>query len=276
MKKILLGFFIGVLVSTPIMVQAATNDTALLDQIKQAFLAAGWTAPASTTPTPPSNSNAQKPSDLLDLKNWYLGLPVNTAHEGNPDNIYQPELTGYEQRPWFYLNDAKDGVVFRANVDGATTENSAYPRSELREMNGSAKAAWDGKKGTHTMEIRQAITMTPKVKPDVIAGQIHGTSDDLMQIHLSGKLLRVKYADGKKYVEIDSNYQLGTIFTVKIQSAGGRVKVWYNGVQKADLAISSSTSYFKAGSYVNSNEDKGDAPDAYGEVVIYSLNVTHN
>ena len=68
-----------------------------------------------------------------------------------------------------------------------------------------------------------------------------------MQIHLSGQNLRVKYADGQKFVDLDPNYKLGTMFNVKIESAGGRVKVWYNGQQKADLPISSATSYFKAG-----------------------------
>ena len=124
------------------------------------------------------------------------------------------------------------------------------------------------------MEIVEAITETPKEKPDVIAGQIHGTSDDLMQIHLSGNLLRVKYADGKKYVDLDPNYRLGTMFAVKIESAGGKVKVWYNGQLKADLAINSSTSYFKAGVYTNSNPSTGDK-SGEGQVVIRSLDVRH-
>jgi hypothetical protein len=141
-------------------------------------------------------------------------------------------------------------------------------------MVGSDKASWDGRKGKHTMEIVEAITETPKAKPDVIAGQIHGTTDDLMQIHLSGQNLRVKYADGQKFVDLDPNYKLGTMFNVKIESAGGRVKVWYNGQQKADLPISSATSYFKAGAYVNSNPSKGDK-SGEGQVVIKSLAVRH-
>lgn len=233
--------------------------------------------PTPSAPKPPVAAVASPapwvPARVLDLTNWYLGLP--TGKDDDPDSILQPQLARYETKPWFYVNDAKDGVVFAANVGGATTDGSMYPRSELREMKGSAKASWDGNVGTHVMEITQAITKTPPVKPDVIAGQIHGTDDDVMQIHLSGTKLCVKYDDGNKSVDIDPNYVLGTKFTVKIQSSGGHVKVWYNGQQKADLAINSATSYFKAGAYVNSNPTKGDKPDAVGEVIIYSLQVSH-
>jgi hypothetical protein len=211
------------------------------------------------------------PSDIIDTKDWYLTLP--TGKEGSPDLVEGSALARYHSQ-YFDLSPGKDGVVFTAATNGATTSGSQYPRSELREMFGSEKASWDGRKGRHTMEIVQAITETPKEKPDVIAGQIHGTSDDLMQIHLSGERLTVKYADGQKFVDLDPNYKLGTMFAVKIESAGGRVKVWYNGQQKADLPISSSTSYFKAGVYTNSNPSKGDE-SGEGKVVIRSLAVRH-
>jgi hypothetical protein len=222
-------------------------------------------------PTNTGPVSGDLPSELIDTKDWYLTLP--TGKQGSPDLVEGSALAKYHSE-FFQLNPAKDGVVFTAGTNGVTTSGSHYPRSELREMVGSDKASWDGRKGKHTMEIVEAITETPKAKPDVIAGQIHGTSDDLMQIHLSGQNLRVKYADGKKFVDLDPNYKLGTMFNVKIESAGGRVKVWYNGQQKADLPISSATSYFKAGVYVNSNPSKGDK-SGEGQVVIKSLAVRH-
>jgi len=222
-------------------------------------------------PTNTGPVSGDLPSELIDTKDWYLTLP--TGKQGSPDLVEGSALAKYHSE-FFQLNPAKDGVVFTAGTNGVTTSGSRYPRSELREMVGSDKASWDGRKGKHTMEIVEAITETPKAKPDVIAGQIHGTTDDLMQIHLSGQNLRVKYADGKKFVDLDPNYKLGTMFNVKIESAGGRVKVWYNGQQKADLPISSATSYFKAGVYVNSNPSKGDK-SGEGQVVIKSLAVRH-
>jgi len=229
---------------------------------------------AVAAPAAGSGRTASKfPAELIDTNEWYLTLP--TGKEGSPDTVEGSELANYHSK-FFELTQARDGIVFTANAGGATTSGSHYPRSELREMNGEEKASWDGRKGTHVMELDQAITKTPDAKPDVIAGQIHGTSDDLMQIHLSGKELTVKYADGKKKVSLDDDYQLGARFKVKIESSGGRVKVWYNGQQRADLPISTSTSYFKAGAYVNSNTSKGEKSSAEGQVVIYNVDVKHS
>ena len=213
------------------------------------------------------------PADLIDTNDWYLTLP--TGKKGSPDTIDGSKLASYHSK-FFELNKQRDGIVFTANAGGVTTSGSHYPRSELREMEGEKKASWDGRKGTHTMVLDQAITAAPSAKPDVIAGQIHATSDDLMQIHLSGKQLTVKYADGKKKVVLDDDYKLGTRFTTKIESSGGHVKVWYNGQQKADLAINSSTSYFKAGAYVNCNTSKGAKAQDMGQVVVYKADVTHS
>jgi hypothetical protein len=210
------------------------------------------------------------PAQIIDASKWYLTLP--TGSEGRPDTV--EDLSTYASK-WFQLNDAKDGVVFTANTGGATTENSHYPRSELREMTGGEKASWDGRSGTHTMELDQAITKTPATKPDVIAGQIHGTDDDLILIHLSGSTLSVKYDDGSKKAVLDPSYKLGERFRVKIQSSDGHVKVWYNGELKADLPVYAANSYFKAGAYVNSNPEKGANPSDVGQVVIYGVKISH-
>lgn len=229
-------------------------------------------SPAPSPAVPATTTDAGKPGDIIDLSQWYLTLPTGQA--GSPDTVKQPALADYSSQ-YMRLNDNRDGVVFTAHAGGTTTKNSKYPRSELREMQNGELAAWDGAKGTHSMEIRQAVTKLPTAKPEVVVGQIHGTSDDLMQIHLSGSKLTVKYDDGGKTVSLDDDYQLGRVFTVRIESAGGRVKVWYEGAQKADLPISSSTSYFKAGNYLQTNTDRGDDASASAEVVIYALTVRH-
>jgi Alginate lyase len=212
------------------------------------------------------------PAELIDPSKWYLTLP--TGSEGRPDTVDTKDLATYASK-WFQLNDAKDGVVFTANAGGATTENSHYPRSELREMINGENASWDGRSGTHTMELEEAITKTPATKPDVISAQIHGGDDDIMQIHLSGSKLTVKYADGDKEVVLDPSYKLGKRFRAKIQSAGGTVKVWFNGELKASLPINGTGNYFKAGAYVNSNPEKGANPSDVGQVVIYGLKISH-
>ena len=63
---------------------------------------------------------------------------------------------------------------------------------------------------------------------------------------------------------------------LRIEADSGGVRVYYNGVLKATYPKHGSGWYFKAGVYTQSNLAQGDAPDAYGEVVIYSLHVQHD
>jgi hypothetical protein len=234
-------------------------------------------APLPPAPTPQpaavTASSNRQPGDVIDLKNWYLTLPSGSS--GDPDTVQQPKLASYTSR-FFRLNDTRDGVAFTAPAGGTTTENSHYPRAELREMNGSAKAAWSNSRGTHTMTTRQAITALPTAKPEIVSAQIHGGDDDVMQVRLEGSRLVVQYDDGKSEIVMDGNYKLGTVFDVKVVATGGRVLVSYNGVQKAEIKQSGSGWYFKSGSYLQSNTSKGDKPSAVGTVVIYSLKVTHS
>jgi len=171
-------------------------------------------------------------------------------------------------------------VQFRAPTNGVTTSGSGYPRSELREMKDSGKsnASWSTSSGTHTMIIDEAITAVPKTKKHVVAGQIHDASDDVIVIRLEFPKLFVDI-NGETGPTLDSNYVLGKRFTVKFVASGGKVKVYYNNSSSAAYTLSKSASgcYFKAGAYTQSNCDKESSCSSsnYGEVNIYSLEVTH-
>lgn len=233
-------------------------------------------APAPTPkPVQPPAPPPITPSSVLKLTNWKLTLPINTSHEGDPGEISQPELAAYSSE-YFQLTAAKNGVIFRAHAGGATTSNSGYPRSELREManGGKTKASWSNASGIHTMTVRQAITHLPVIKPEVVAAQIHDASDDVIMVRLEGAHLFVE-SGGENVGTLDAAYALGTPYTVKIDASGGRVKVAYNGELKVDIAKSGSGWYFKAGCYTQSNPKRGEDPNAYGEVIIYSIAVTH-
>jgi poly(beta-D-mannuronate) lyase len=232
--------------------------------------------PSTAPPTPEQHdapSDRRYPSEVLDLSNWYLTLP--TGQERDPDDVYQPDLTTYVGS-YFRLNDTRDGVVFTANAGGVTTPGSSYPRSELREMSGANKASWSNVQGTHTLEVRQAVTRLPQVKPHVVTAQIHDAEDDVMLVRLEGERLMVEYHNGDGEVVIDPAYRLGTPYDLRIVAADSHVEVYYNGELKADIPVSGSGWYFKSGSYVQSNLDRGDQADAVSEVVIYSLQVTHS
>ena len=238
----------------------------------------GLASTTTVTPPPsvPPTTVGTLPSDVLNLTNFKLTLPVDTSASGSPDEVTQTALDSYQNASYFHVNSALNGVVFTAPCGGATTSGSGYPRSELREMinNGIDRASWSTSSGTHTMEITQAITHTPVVKPHVVAGQIHDAGDDVCVFRLEGTKLFVDQ-NGVNGPVLTSNYKLGDIFTVKFVARNGGVECYYNGSYIYTYHVSASGCYFKAGCYTQSNTSKGDAPTAYGEVVIYKLSVTH-
>jgi poly(beta-D-mannuronate) lyase len=225
-----------------------------------------------------SSSSSSYPSDILDLTNWKLTIPYDGSDsDSNADEIEQPELDTYYNSNYFYVNDDSDGVVFMANCGGATTSGSSYPRSELREMenDGEDLASWSTTSGTHTMEITQKITHLPEEKDHVVVGQIHDADDDVIVFRLEGSKLFID-ENGEDGPTLTSNYELGTVFTVKFVVKNGGVKCYYNDEYIYTYEVETSGCYFKAGVYTQSNTSKGDDADAYGENIIYDLSVSHS
>jgi hypothetical protein len=221
------------------------------------------------------------PANVLNLTNWKLTLPLDGPDSGtDADEIKQPQLATYSLDPYFVNNSTNTGVQFRAHTGGATTSGSGYPRSELREMtsNGTVNASWSSGSGTHTMEIDQAITHLPVVKPHIVAGQIHDASDDVIVFRLEGQKLFIDI-NGTDGPTLNSAYVLGTRFKVKFVVSGNQTKCYYNDVLKYTLSKSYSGAYFKAGAYTQSSCTGTPGPSescsAYGEVVIYNVTVTH-
>lgn len=224
------------------------------------------------------------PAHVLDLTNWKLTLPVGEERD-EADEVEQPKLKKFQDPKYFHVNKAGDGVVFRAHAGGATTSGSGYPRSELREMkdNGEEQADWSNKSGTHTMTVVQAITATPKVKPEVAAGQIHGEEDVVAMVRLEKKHLFVE-SDGDEVGDLDNDYKLGTKFKLVMKATPDGVTVTYNDKKTVKIDEVGGGNYFKAGCYTQASDhpqddddpdQKYDKPEAYGEVVIYSLKVEH-
>ena len=238
-----------------------------------------WTSITETTVQGADGSTGcTYPANVLNLTNWYLGLPI--GQDEDPTDIMQPRLATYSIDPWFVTTADCRGVRFRAAVDGVTTSGSNYPRSELREMtgNGTTKAAWSSTSGTHTLVIRQAITALPRTKPHVVAGQIHDGSDDVTVFRLEGSNLYITNGDTAHHKLVTSGYTLGTEFEAKFVASNGQVKAYYNGVLQTTITKSFSGAYFKAGAYTQANCTNSSpcSSSNYGEVVIRSLTVTHS
>jgi|GEM_PF-5234544 len=195
----------------------------------------------------------------MNNKNWKLTLP-------NGKEVLN--LEGYSNPPYFHLTDS---MVFRAPVNGSTTPNSSYPRSEFREMTNGKLASWSTK-DVRSMYIEQAITAVPKKKRHVVAGQIHDSEDDVIVIRLEFPKLFIDI-NGTDGPVLEPNYVLGTKFSVKFETGGGDINIYYNGVFKHTMRKTISGCYFKAGCYTQSNCSKEDdcSVNNYGEVKIYQL-----
>jgi|688.fasta_scaffold00232_90 PKD repeat protein len=231
------------------------------------------------------------PSDVLDLTNWKITLPIGSNEspiEVKPtDKSPQIPIKEFKHDEYFHLNADKSGVVFKAHAGGVTTSGSGYPRSELRERvnNGAEDANWTSSSGKHAMYIEQAVLNLPVKKPHVVVGQIHakkkGSSrnDDIVVFRLEGKKLYINADGTSNDVVLTENYELGTKFSVGLEVQNNKIKFYYNGSLVNHVMDSEFTnSYFKAGMYTQSNcRDNGEFPedacDAYGESVIYKLKV---
>jgi hypothetical protein len=247
----------------------------------RSFNTAGYSSYSNETSVTTPTAGAY-PANILNLTNWKITLPIDSkgTQTGSAIEIDQPQLATYSIIPYFYNDSDNSGVIFSANCGGSTTSGSDYPRSELREMtdNGADLASWTSSSGTSTMEIDQAVMHLPVVKPQIVVGQIHGPSDDIITFRLEGSHLFMDH-NGTSGTTLDNNYVLGTRFKAKFIVSNNEVQSYYNDVLMETYPISFSGAYFKAGAYVQStcknNKVPGESCSAYGEVIIYSVTVTH-
>ncbi len=248
-----------------------------------------------------SSGSATVPSDLMENCNqWKITYP-----DGGEDKT----LCGEPNNEYFFLNEAGDGMVFRAPVrsNNGTTPNSDNIRSELRERvaDGSKDIYWTTD-GQHIVYVDQAITHLPIVKDELVATQIHGNKDegidDSLVVRLEGEHLFLSFNGGKlrSNVTIKEDYKLGTRHEVIFEVVDGKHYVYYSedgNLNEAFLSGNASQylvkdgsndyvmdldygdAYFKIGNYTQSNPkeegDYTDHPDNYGEVVVHDFWVDH-
>jgi hypothetical protein len=238
--------------------------------------------PPSAEPVAPP-TGCQYPAQVLDLAAWNITVPTVTS-DGDEDGakeVEQPDLATFVQRPWFQPTAACDGVAFRAPVNGATTDNSGYPRSELREMtgDGSKTAAWSSSSGTHTLLVNEAFTALPQGKPNLVGAQIHDADDDVSVFRLEGTNLYITAGDDSHHKLVTSSYVLGTRFEAKYVVSRDTIQAYYNGQLQTTIPARFSEAYFKAGAYTQANcEDKAVrcASSNFGETTVYTVKVTHS
>lgn len=228
----------------------------------------------------------------IDLSNWKLTLPVDSKGGFGGSAVEIKDLGGYQHSKYFYTGS--DGaMVTVAPVDGATTGGSKYARSELREMDGSDRAAWNLAQGGQmvgTLEIDVAPTTSAGEPGRVIFAQIHGQDEELVRFYWEDNQVYFKNdqaGSGDKELRFDlvnadgerPDISLNERFSFSIDAKDSElvIKVWadgdvYTSVSKINDVWQSDSFYFKAGTYLGTNETQG---SGYGQTSYYDLRFTH-
>lgn len=146
----------------------------------------------------------------IDLSHWKVTLPI-----GNPTEVEPPEILNYaniEILKEFMYNDSTDGSLAFYTYPGASTRNSSYSRTELREQMepGSNKVNWTFAQGARmkgTLSVPE-ISVDGDGKPHrVIIMQIHGRLTDAQRDRIgeddnnAPPVLKIYWTDGKVRVK---------------------------------------------------------------------------
>lgn len=149
----------------------------------------------------------------IDLNNWKVTLPV-----GNPTEVEPPEILDYATNetllPYMY-NDSTDGSLVFYTYPGATTNNTKYSRTELREQmeSGSNSVNWKFADGAYMKGTLAMGDISKDADGDYhrsIIMQIHGRLSN-EQRDLIGEddnnappVLKIYWNDG--YVRVHTKY----------------------------------------------------------------------
>lgn len=147
----------------------------------------------------------------IDLTHWKVTLPV-----GSPASVHPPEIFDYATsetlKPFFY-NDSIDGALVFYTYPDASTSNSSYSRTELREqmVSGSDHTNWTFAQGGRL----KATLAVPDISEDrngrkhrTIVMQIHGRLTNSQRDMIGQKdnnappIMKVYWVDG--YIRLKS------------------------------------------------------------------------
>ncbi|MDP3561543.1 MAG: polysaccharide lyase family 7 protein [Legionellaceae bacterium] len=142
------------------------------------------------------------PSANFDLSLWTLILPLplggidEAITIASNTLIGHPELnTGYSEPPYFFTEETTGAMVFFAPLNGATTPNAVFPRSELSEYLPNSPHTWKlNTYKSNTLTASLLITQMPPSKK-IVVGKIQdkGNPDDSGQVVASKSLVKIYY-----------------------------------------------------------------------------------
>jgi hypothetical protein len=228
-------------------------------------------APPAALPSP----QAPDAGGGVDLAGWKLSIP-EANDDGNATSI-EPATT---KAPW--LSTAPDGgLMFWAPTDGATTENSEHPRTELQSLTNFPAGS-----GPHTLTASLTLLQLPLDGRGIIIGQIHGADDissvPYVMLRIQKNQLRVvvkQVQDGDDLINyrLLDNVGLNSRIDYTISDLGNGAMTFTatnNGITGQATApvpaeFHGATVRFQAGDYQQANESSG-AQDG-GRVTFHRL-----
>lgn len=237
-------------------------------------------------------STGSDPSTFLNINGkgtgtggwWNLGLGLASGHTDITPTQLQ---NGYVNSPYYTMNSAGNGVQMQVFMNGGrTSTNTKYPRCEFREMatgSTSTKASWSGSSGRHRMSGATRVMHFAPDKPEVTVAQMHDSSDDTLQIHVTGSSAtgpqrwRLK-TNGNFVADLITNVPLGTEVAWDIDVNNGQLTVKINGATKYTGNPGwGSGQYFKVGDYAQQNStDQSNPATEYSRIELRNLFVSHS
>ena len=218
---------------------------------------------------------AQAPGAFMTLTNWKLQLPVSNG-DGGVVEVSMPALRTYSSEYFRAVNVTGAGGVVRqfarmsAPTNGARTSGSNYPRTELREMSGAAKANWPCLTTTKSLAFTAIIAEMPVQSPKVDIAQIHNNENGMVFLEYSAGVLQIKLNTKPNHIAKVAIVGVNQEFSVHLRLQAGKLSVDFNGAPKIrNLALPSTLNmcYLKAGAYVQSTE----SPVRNGTVLMRNL-----
>lgn len=229
----------------------------------------------------------------IDPQRWKITLPIPNA-KGEALEVTNPEFSTYladpgaipEEHRRFFRREGEAFVFFCA-TGGATTKNSDYPRTELREMwgdTGDDEFEWTLEEGG-VLEARVKIGPLVGGADKLVFLQIHGHEPEdrpllkclwekghLRLLTKSGEKLK-DHQEKQRYVAIAE----GRWFTCRIEAGAEEVTVAIDGEvverfgrEHLKFWPEGNTFYFKAGNYL---QEKGEGMAA--TVSLSAVSVRH-
>jgi len=161
----------------------------------------------------------------IDLSNWKVTIPGGEG-KGGAISVAPPEILNYAAderlKPYMYNDSVKGALVFYALPTSATTANTKYSRSELREqmVAGDDNVNWTFKQGG-VLKAKLAVDQVTRDRAGkyhkVIIAQIHGRLSNEQRDLIEQKdnnappVLKIYWQNGKirvktkrlKYANVD-------------------------------------------------------------------------